>query len=101
MKRILSSLPTILLSCWEQDFYVNPSVGVDIVQALLMHKDPKTPFTRSTYFANRVLTAEEKQYTPVERMVLACMFAVVKFQSYLLPKKFIIMIMEESFPYVL
>ncbi|MCO5579623.1 hypothetical protein L7F22_033480 [Adiantum nelumboides] len=42
-----------------------------------------------------------KGYTPVEHTVLALMFATRKFRPYLLLKKFVILTVEEVFPYVL
>ena len=43
----------------------------------------------------------EKAYTEVEKMVLALMFATQRFRSYLLPRHFIIITMEDTFPHVL
>ncbi|MCO5578874.1 hypothetical protein L7F22_032721 [Adiantum nelumboides] len=47
------------------------------------------------------MTTAEKDYTAVEHMVMALMFAVGKFRPYLLPKKFVILTLEENFPLVL
>ena len=43
----------------------------------------------------------EKAYTEVEKTVLALMFATQRFRSYLLPRHFIIITMEDTFPHVL
>ena len=43
----------------------------------------------------------EKAYTKVEKMVLALMFATQRFRSYLLPRHFIIITMEDTFPHAL
>ena len=56
---------------------------------------------RPMYFANRVMKPIEKAYTKVEKMVLALMFATQRFRSYLLPRYFIIITMEDTFPHVL
>ena len=80
---------------------MDPSVGEDTLEAVLMQKDAKTTYIKPIYFSNRVMTMGEKKYTPIEKMVLALMFAVGKFRSYLLPKKFTIITMEETFPHVL
>ena len=56
---------------------------------------------RPVYFASRVMKPTEKAYTDVEKMVLALMFATQRFWSYLLPRHFIIITMEDIFPYVL
>ncbi|MCO5578054.1 hypothetical protein L7F22_031892 [Adiantum nelumboides] len=47
------------------------------------------------------MTTVEKDYTVVEHMVMALMFAVGKFRPYLLPKKFVILTLEENIPLVL
>ena len=101
VKEILSSLPTISPPCWDQNFYVNPSVGADTLGAVLMQKDPKTSFMLPIYFSSRVMTAAEKGYSTTEQMVLALMFAVGKFRPYLLSRKFVVITVEETFPYVL
>ena len=101
VKELLISLPTISPPCWEHDFYVNPSVGIDTLGAVLMQKDAKTLFMRPIYFSSRVMTVAEKGYAPTEQMVLALMFAVGKFRPYLLPRRFFVITVEDTFPYVL
>lgn len=73
IKRVLSSLPTILPPIWDQPFFVNPSVGSDSLGVILLQKDPKTALIRPVYFASRMMKAAKKEYTPVEKMVLALM----------------------------
>ncbi|MCO5571729.1 hypothetical protein L7F22_025477 [Adiantum nelumboides] len=101
IKELLSSLPTIAPPRWEETFYVNPSVGSDSIGAVLMQKDGETSFMRPIYFVSRVMTPLEKDYTVIEQMVMALMFAVGRFRSYLLPKKFVILTVEDTFPLVL
>ena len=86
---------------WDQPFFVNPSVGSESIGAILLQKDPKTLLMRPIYFASRVMKPTEKSYTEVEKMVLALMFATQRFRSYLLPRHFIIITMEDTFPHVL
>ena len=75
IKKILSSLPTLLPPLWDKPFFVNPSVGSESIGAILLQKDPKTLLMRSLYFASRVMKPIEKAYTDVEKMALALMFA--------------------------
>ncbi|MCO5611156.1 hypothetical protein L7F22_065406 [Adiantum nelumboides] len=56
---------------------------------------------RPIYFVSRVMTPLEKDYTVIEQMVMALMFAVGRFRSYLLPKKFVTLTVEDTFPLVL
>ena len=101
IKKVLDSLPTILPPIWDQPFFVNPSVGSDSLGEILLQKDPKTTLMRPVYFASRVMKTAEKEYTPVEKKVLALMFATQRFRSYLLPRHFVIITIEDSFTYVL
>ena len=101
VKTVLISLPTLLPPLWDQPFFVNPSVGSESIGAILLQKDPKTLLMRPVYFASRVMKPTEKAYTEVKQMVLALMFAIQRFQSYLLPRHFIIITMEDTFPHVL
>ena len=101
VKRVLSTLPTILQPCWDQEFFVNPSFGEDAIGALLVQEDPKNGLMRPVYLSSQVMTSLEKQYKPMEVMVLSLMFDVSKFCSYLLPRPFTIITTEEHFPYAL
>ncbi|MCO5559388.1 hypothetical protein L7F22_012987 [Adiantum nelumboides] len=101
IKEVLRSLPTIAPPRWEETFYVNSSVGSDSIGTVLMQKDGETSFMRPIYFVSRVMTPLEKDYTVIEQMVMALMLAVGRFRSYLLPKKFVILTMEDTFPLVL
>ena len=56
---------------------------------------------RPIYFASRVMKDAERRYIDVEKMVLALMYATQQFRPYLLPKHFLVLTMEETFPYVL
>ena len=62
-----------------------------------MQKDAKLSFMQPIYFASRIMTGAEKDYNSSEKMVLALMFAMRKFRSYLLPEKFTILTLEETF----
>ena len=66
-----------------------------------MQKDPKTTLMRPVYFASRVMKTTEKEYTLVEKKVLALMFSTQRLCSYLLPRHFLIITMEDTFTYVL
>ncbi|MCO5574838.1 hypothetical protein L7F22_028631 [Adiantum nelumboides] len=66
----------------------------------LKEQDPHSTRMRPVYFASRVMSALEKDYTEAEFVMLALIFAVRKFRSYLLPKPFVILIVENLFPWV-
>ena len=99
IKRVLSSLPTLLPPIWDQPFFVNPSVGSESIGAILLQKDPKTLLMRPMYFVSRVMKPTE--YSAVEKMGLALMFATQRFWAYLLPRHFVIITVEDTFPHIL
>ena len=82
---MLNTLPIIMPPSWEQEIFVNPSVGADSIGAVLLQKDTKTCLMRPVYFARRVMKEAKKNYTHAEHMVLALIFAREHFRSYLLP----------------
>ena len=43
----------------------------------------------------------ERAYSVVEKVVLALMFATQRFRAYLLPRHFVIITMEDTFPHIL
>ena len=99
IKIILSELPTLMPPCWEYTFFVSSSVGKETVGAVLLQQDPHSSrMMRPIYFASRVMNALEKGYTEAELMMLALIFAVRKFRSYLLPRPFVILTAENLFP---
>ena len=68
---------------------------------MLLQKNAKIGLMRPVYFISKVMKATKKNYTFAEQMVLALMFAIVRFRSYLLPRHFTVITIEETFPYVL
>ena len=76
-------------------------MGSDSLGEIVLQKDPKTTLMRPVYFASRVMKTAEKEYTPIEQKVLALMFATQRFRSYLLPRHFVIITMEDTFTYFL
>ena len=79
VKKVLSSLPTLLPPLWDQPFFVNPSVGSNSIGAIHLQKDPKTLLMRPVYSVSRVMKPTEKDYSEVEKMILAPMFATQRF----------------------
>ena len=94
----MTSLPTIAPSKWNQEFYVNAHVGDNALSANLMKKDEELGYMRPIYFASRVMREGEKNYSQIEQVVCALMFATTRFRSYLLPRKFTIISTEDTFP---
>ncbi|MCO5571616.1 hypothetical protein L7F22_025362 [Adiantum nelumboides] len=76
------------------------SVNKETMGAVLLEQDPHSTRMRPVYFVSMVRNALEKDYTEAECMMLALIFAVRKFRSYLLPKPFVILTAETLFPWV-
>ena len=101
IKQVLTSLPTIAPPKWDQEFFVNPSAGDNALGVVLMQKEEQSGYMRPIHFASRVMTVGEKNYTPLEQAVCALMFATTRFRSYLLPRRFTIISVEDTFLYAL
>ena len=77
-------------------------MGFDSIGAIFLQKNPKTLLKRPVYFASRVMKPTEKGYSAVEKMMLALMFATQRFiRAYILPRHFVIITIEDTFPHVL
>ncbi|MCO5577349.1 hypothetical protein L7F22_031178 [Adiantum nelumboides] len=100
IKMVLSELPTLMPPCWDFPFFVNPSVGVESIGAILLQQDPQSSRMRPVYFTSRVTTNIEKGYSEAELMMLSLIFAVRKFRSHLLTKPFVILTSENLLPWV-
>ena len=46
IKQVINTLPIIMPPTWGEAFYVNPSVGLDAIRAILLQTDPKTYLMR-------------------------------------------------------
>ena len=66
-----------------------------------MQKDEATGYMKPVHFASRVMTIGEKKYSQLEQAICALVFAMVCFCPYLLPKKFTIISVDDTFPYAL
>ena len=74
-KQVLTSLPTITSPKWNQEFYVNPSARDNALGAILMQKDEGLGYMRPIYFSTQVMIEGEKNYSQIEQVVCALMFA--------------------------
>ena len=66
-----------------------------------MQKDEATGYMKPVHLASRVMIIGEKKFSPLEQAICALMFATMCFCSYLLPRKFTIILVEDTFPYAL
>ena len=66
-----------------------------------MQNDEETDYIKPAHFASRVMTIGEKKYNPLKQAFCALMFATVCFHPYLLPRKFTIISVDDTFSYTL
>ncbi|MCO5602061.1 hypothetical protein L7F22_056188 [Adiantum nelumboides] len=100
IKMVLYELPTLMPPCWDYPFFVNPSVAAESLGAIFLQQDPHSSRMKPVYFTSKVTTTIEKGYRKAELMMLALIFAVRKFRSYLITKPFVILTSKNLLPWV-
>lgn len=82
LKRALTTTPIIQAPDWTAPFELMCDASNYALGAVLAQKIDKLP--RVIYYASRTLNAVEANYTTTEKELLAIVFALEKFRSYLL-----------------
>ncbi|CAM8988278.1 unnamed protein product [Rhodiola kirilowii] len=85
LKQALTSKPIIRASEWDQPFEIMCNASDYAVGAVLGQKVDKKPVV--IYYASRTLDAAQRNYSTTEKELLAVVFALEKFRSYLLGTK--------------
>ncbi|CAM9000014.1 unnamed protein product [Rhodiola kirilowii] len=85
LKRALTSTPIIRAPYWSKGFEIMCHASDYAVGAVLGQRDEKKPVV--IYYASRTLDAAQRNYSTTEKELLAVVFALEKFQSYLLGTK--------------
>ncbi|CAM8895855.1 unnamed protein product [Rhodiola kirilowii] len=88
LKEALTSTPIIRAPDWAQPFEIMCDTSDYAVGAVLSQKVDKKPVV--IYYASRTLDAALKNYSTTEKELLAVVFALEKFRSYLLCTKVVI-----------
>ncbi|CAM8883040.1 unnamed protein product [Rhodiola kirilowii] len=88
LKQALTSTPIIRAPDWSQLFEVMCDASDYAVGVVLGQKDEKKPVV--IYYASRTLDAAQRNYSTTEKELLAVVFALEKFRSYLLGTKLIV-----------
>ena len=79
VKEVLGSLPAMQAPNFEQDFYVNPSVGEDAIGAMLLQKGKESHYMRPIYCASRVKLPRERTFSEVELVLASVVYACWQF----------------------
>ncbi|CAM8908302.1 unnamed protein product [Rhodiola kirilowii] len=88
LKKALTSTPIIRAPDWTQPFEIMCDASDYAVGAVLGQKVDKKPVV--IYYASRTLDVAQKNYSTTEKELLAVVFALEKFRSYLLCTKVVV-----------
>ncbi|CAM8905497.1 unnamed protein product [Rhodiola kirilowii] len=88
LKEALTSTPIIRAPDWTQPFEIMCDASDYAVGAVLGQKVDKKPVV--IYYASRTLDMSQKNYSTTEKELLAVVFALEKFRSYLLCTKVVV-----------
>ncbi|CAM8934116.1 unnamed protein product [Rhodiola kirilowii] len=88
LKEALTSTPIIRAPDWTQPFEIMCDASDYAVGAVLGQKVDKKPVV--IYYASRTLDVAQKNYSTTEKELLAVVFALEKFRSYLLCTKVVV-----------
>ncbi|CAM8880193.1 unnamed protein product [Rhodiola kirilowii] len=88
LKEALTSTPIIRAPDWTQPFEIMCDASDYTVGAVLGQKVDKKPVV--IYYASRTLDVAQKNYSTTEKELLAVVFALEKFRSYLLCTKVVV-----------
>lgn len=99
LKRMLVIAPILQSPDWELDFHIFVDASHIAVGAVLMQEKVKGWY-RPIYYASRVLSTAEKNYTVTEREALGMIYALKKFRHYLLGNKVIFHVDHQALLYL-
>ncbi|CAM9000347.1 unnamed protein product [Rhodiola kirilowii] len=88
LKQALTSTPIIRAPDWAQPFEIMCDASDYVVGAVLGQKGDKKPVV--IYYASRTLDVAQKNYSTTEKELLAVVFSLEKFRSYLLGTKVVV-----------
>ena len=99
LKRAVTTTPIILAPDWTAAFELMCDASNYALGAVLAQKIDKLP--QVIYYASRTLDAAQANYTTTEKELLAIVFALEKFRSYLLGTRVIVYIDHAALKYLL
>ncbi|CAM8880335.1 unnamed protein product [Rhodiola kirilowii] len=99
LKQALTSTPIIRAPEWDQPFKIMCDASDYAVGAVLSQKVDKKSVV--IYYASRTLDAAQRNYSTTEKELLAVVFALEKFRSYLLGTKVVVFSDHTSIRYLM
>ena len=99
LKKMLIVAPIVQPLDWGLPFHIFLDASSIAIEAILMQDKVKRWFTR-VYYASRLMTAIEKNYTVTEREALGMIYALNKFRHYLLGNKVVFHVDHQALLYL-
>lgn len=99
LKKTLTSTPIIQLPNWDVLFEIMCDASDDVVGAMLGQRVEKLPHV--IYYASKTLNDAQLNYSTTEKELLAVVFAMDKFRSYLLGSKVLVYSDHATLKYLL
>ncbi len=84
----MTSLPILIVLDWKLEFHAHIDASNFTLRTMLSQNPNKT-IDKSIYYANRFMNSEKNNYTTTEKEALAMIYAMKKFEHYLLGNNFI------------
>ena len=101
LKKRLTESPILVAPNWSIIFHVHTDASLTAVGALLAQPSQEHSIDRPIYYASRLLTKAERNYSTTEREGLAIVYALQKFRHYLLATHFIVITDHHALKYLL
>lgn len=70
-------MPAMQAPNWEQDFYINPSIGEDAIGAMLLQKGKGSHSMCPVYCASRVKLVAKRNVSNVDLVMASVVFAII------------------------
>ncbi|KAL3690616.1 hypothetical protein R1sor_016925 [Riccia sorocarpa] len=99
LKEKLVTAPILIAPNWDKDFHVLVDTSLLATGAILAQLDDKSK-EHPIHYASRQLSQSESKYSTTERECLGMIYAVSKFQHYLLGKTFVFHVDHEALKYI-
>ncbi|MCO5574237.1 hypothetical protein L7F22_028019 [Adiantum nelumboides] len=80
IKEFFGSLSTTQAPNWDKEFYVNPSVGEDVIGAMLLQQGNNSHYMKPIYCASRLKLEAERDYTDVELIMVSVVYVCRRFR---------------------
>ena len=99
LKAYLTTAPIVRASDWHLPFEVMCDASDLVVRAVLGQREGGKPYV--VYYASKTLNEAQRNYTTTEKELLAVVYALDKFQSYLIVSEIVIFTYHSTLKYLI